>query len=194
MTNMSKTAVDNGAHELARLRKEWWIFLVVGFAMAIVGVLAIGAPIVTTIASVKLFGVFLLIGGIAQIVSSFWAGKWSGFLLHLMTGVLYAVVGFLFVDRPIENALMLTVLLAAFFIASGIIKIVVCLQERFCNWGWSLLSGVVTLLLGMIIWSRLPESSLGVIGLLIGIELFVNGWTWAMLGIAVRSAPEAEAE
>ncbi len=50
-----------------------------------------------------------------------------------------------------------------------------------------LLNGGVTLLLGIIINRRLPQASLGVIGLFIGIELIFNGWPWVMLALGLRA-------
>ena len=87
-------------HELHTLRDQWWCFLILGIALVVLGAIAIGSPIVATVPSVVLFGFLLLAGGVIQVISSFWAGKWSGMLLHLLIGLLYSVVGYMIIDAP----------------------------------------------------------------------------------------------
>jgi uncharacterized membrane protein HdeD (DUF308 family) len=80
---------------------------------------------------------------------------------------------------------------AACLLVGGILRIVVSLVERFEGWGWSLLNGVVSLLLGAVIWRQWPLSSLWFIGLFVGIEMLFSGLSWVMLALAVRSARKA---
>ncbi len=57
---------------------------------------------------------------------------------------------------------------------------------RFPHWGWVLFNGIITLILGIIIWRQWPVSGLWVIGLFIGIDLIISGWAWIMLSFAAR--------
>jgi uncharacterized membrane protein HdeD (DUF308 family) len=175
-------------HELHALREHWWCFIAMGIALVVLGCIGIVAPFVVTVTSVMLFGFLMIAAGIAQIVTSFWAGKWSGILLHLLVGILYTVVGFMISDAPVENAILLTKLLAIFLIVVGLFNIVAALLHRFHRWGWILLNGCVTLLMGLLINRQWPGSGLWVIGLFVGIEMIFNGWAWIMLGIGLRSA------
>ena len=93
-----------------------------GIALVVIGSICIASPFIATVTSVVVFGFLLLAAGITQIVSSFWSGKWSGMLLHLLVGVLYAVVGFMIIDAPVENTLLLTKLIAIFLIVTGIFE------------------------------------------------------------------------
>jgi len=68
---------------------------------------------------------------------------------------------------------------------------VMSLVDRFEGWGWSLLSGIISLLLGLAIWRQWPLSGLWVIGLFVGIEMLFSGLSWLMLGLAVRSPAKA---
>jgi uncharacterized membrane protein HdeD (DUF308 family) len=173
-------------HELGRLKKDWWWFLILGAGLVLLGMIALGSAYFVGLVTVVLFGVLLLVGGVAQVISAFWAGKWSGFLLHLLIGLFYAVAGMLIVDAP-ENALeMLTLLIAAFLIVSGIFRIATALSLQFNNWGWVLLNGTVSLLLGILIYRQWPTSGEWVIGLFVGIEMIFNGWTWIMVSLSLK--------
>jgi uncharacterized membrane protein HdeD (DUF308 family) len=112
-------------------------------------------------------------------------------LLHLLIGILYTVVGFMISDEPVENAILLTKMIAIFLIVAGLFNIVAALLHRFHRWGWVLLNGCVTLLMGVLINRQWPGSALWVIGLFVGIEMIFNGWAWIMLAIGLRSATSA---
>jgi uncharacterized membrane protein HdeD (DUF308 family) len=187
---MSTTFVpsdSSAAHELHSLRNQWWCFLLLGIALLALGIFCIIDPFVPTLASVVLLGFVLMAAGITQIVSAFWAGKWSGMLIHMLIGVLYIVVGYMIIDAPVINMVLITKFIAIFLIVSGAFRIVSALVVRFQDWGWALLNGCITLLLGVIINRQLPEAALWVIGLFIGIEMILNGWAWVMLALGLRA-------
>src|SRR5208282_3202992 len=171
MSTVSAPSNSLGSHELHPLRNQWWCFLLLGIALIVLGSFCIVDPLVPSLASVVILGFALMAAGITQIVSSSWAGKWSGMLIHMLIGVLYAVVGYMIVDAPIINLVLITKFIAIFLIVSGVFRIVAALGVRFPDWGWALLNGGVTLLLGIIINRQLPEAALWVIGLFIGIEM-----------------------
>jgi uncharacterized membrane protein HdeD (DUF308 family) len=177
--------------ELQILQKHWRWFLALGIGMAALGTFAIGwACIVTlTVTATWLFGFLMLAGGIAEIASSFSAGRWSGTLIHLLIGVLYVVVGLMIIEQPENSAIQLTLIIAIFLMISGVFRVVSALSERFTGWGWVLLNGSITLLLGLLIYKQWPFSGLWVIGMFIGIDLILNGWAWIMLSLGIRKLP-----
>jgi uncharacterized membrane protein HdeD (DUF308 family) len=154
--------------------------------MVVFGTIAIGSAVVATVAATVLFGFLLLAGGISTIISAFYAGRWSGMLVHLLIGVLYTVVGLMIINRPAASAIELTLIIAFFLIFGGIFRVVYALAERFTGWGWVLLNGGVSLLLGLLVYKQWPASGLWIIGLFVGIELIFNGWAWIMLSIGLR--------
>jgi uncharacterized membrane protein HdeD (DUF308 family) len=188
--------LSNATDELEKLRRRSGWLVGLGVVLILVGALAITYPIAATITTVEIFGLVLVIGGGVEIASGLWARDWGGFFLHLLCGLLSLFVGVVFLDRPIVGAEVYTVLLAVFFVASGLFRVFASATQRFTGWGWGLFSGAVTFLLGLLIWRQLPGSELWVIGLLVGVDLIFNGWSWVMLGLAVRSvtAPEATGE
>lgn len=181
--------------EAKALGASWIWFLILGIAMVVLGTFAISYACIATltVTATWLFGFLMIAGGIAEIINAFHAGRWSGTLVHLLLGVLYAVVGLMIVDQPEGAAVQLTLLIALFLIVSGIFRIVFAISERFTGWGWVLLNGGVTLLLGMMIYKQWPSSSLWVIGLFIGIDLIFNGWAWIMLSFGLRRIRAASA-
>lgn len=190
MNPNNPSAVGQLKHELEHMSGHWCWFMLLGTLLAVCGTAAIVLPPVleyTSIIVPVVLGVLLMVGGVATIISSFWAGKWSGFLVQLLVGILYLVVGLVFTDNPFETALLLTLFIAIVFIIMGIFRTTAALVLQFPQWGWALLNGVVTFLAGIIIYRSLPGGASWIIGLLIGLELIFNGWMWIMLSLELRS-------
>jgi uncharacterized membrane protein HdeD (DUF308 family) len=133
-----------------------------------------------------LFGITLMIAGIGELVASFWAGQWRGAAVHVLAGILYLVLGFVMLNHPAEMAAALTFILGVAFLIGGLFRIVAAMQIKFHNWGWPLLNGIVTLLLGVLILKGWPDNKAWVIGLFVGIELIFDGLAWAMLAFDVK--------
>jgi uncharacterized membrane protein HdeD (DUF308 family) len=76
-----------------------------------------------------------------------------------------------------------------FFFVQGLFRIVGALAGRFRHWGWVLFDGVVTLLLGVMIWRQWPLSGLYVVGLFLGVNLLISGAGYVSLGLSVRRLP-----
>ena len=177
------------SEELARLRHAWWLFLALGVVSVIVGLLAISSTFIATMASVLVFGWLLLIEGVSEVIHAVMVRNWRGFALHLLAAVLYLLVGLFMLEDPIRAAEVITLLFAAAFLVGGLLRVIFALVERFPGWPWVLLTGVVDLFLGVFIWNRWPDSSLWVIGLFVGIDLLVHGWSNVILALALRTSP-----
>jgi uncharacterized membrane protein HdeD (DUF308 family) len=176
------------------LSRNWGWLLAFGILMIILGVFAIGAPVVATIAVQFALGWILVIGGVAEGIHAFMAQGWRGFLFELLSAILYLVVGVLLLVNPVGGALALTVVLAVFLIVEGIFKTVMALRVRdHGGWGWLLASGILSLVLGFLIWAEWPASGLWIIGLLVGIQLLFTGWSLVMLALAARAHRQAAA-
>ena len=176
--------------EMERARKYWWMFLLLGILLVLGGVVAIVYPCITSLGAVMVLGIILVVSGIFSIIGAFWAGKWSAFFLQLLVGILYLIAGMAIRNAPVESMAIVTMFMAAFFIVAGAFRVVVALVERFPQWGWALVNGLITLLFGIIIFDSFPYSALWLVGLLVGIELLFNGWTWIMLSLAIRNVPD----
>ncbi len=187
------TAPDTFIHpflsDIQGLQKNWGWLLALGIISIVLGILALGSSVFFTIASMIFFGWILLIMGILELVYSFWQRHWGGFFLHLLNGILAGVVGVILIGNPAASALFLTLMLAMFFMAAGLFRIITSLAMRFPSWGWRLFNGIITLLLGILLWAQWPLSGLWAIGMFIGVDLIFSGWASVMLALAARSLP-----
>lgn len=192
---MSHSAPPSSLHliGLEELRKRWGWFLSLGILLVVLGTIALGSSVMMTLATMVFVGWLMIVGGVLQAVHAFTCKGWGGFFIDLLTGILYAVVGFIIVASPGATAITLTLLICMFLIFGGVFRIVVAVAVRFQNWVWLLLHGVVNLLLGIAIWQQWPLSGLWVIGLFVGIDMLFNGWSLVMLGLAARNLPMTEA-
>lgn len=175
-----------GGFNLADFQKNRGWFLVMGILLIIVGSLAIIYDVMATLLSVFVFGWGLIFVGAFEALQSLWQPKWSGLFLQLTVGILAVVVGFHLLAAPAAGALVLTLLLAVYFMVIGILRAVAALTMRFPNWGWVLFSGIVTFMLGVLIKRHWPVSGLWIIGLFIGIDMIIRGWSYVMLSLAAK--------
>jgi uncharacterized membrane protein HdeD (DUF308 family) len=189
--NLDRPMMIGLRHELDALQGNWFWFVLVGVALVVLGFFALGYVVVATLATSVMIGLLILMGGVAESIGAFWVRRWSGFFLHLLAGVLSIVIGMLLIRNPVAAAAALTLLIASFLLVGGIFKIVAALSYRFAAWGWPLASGVIDVILGLLIWSEWPGSSLVVIGLFLGINMIFRGVNWIALGVAFRSMPRA---
>src|SRR5271166_6448847 len=176
-------------HELQAIRGKWIWLVALGIALIVLGTILLGSPVIATLATVTALGVLILVGGGMEVVGAFWCQEWSGFFLALLSGILGVVVGLMLLGNPIQGGITLTVLLASFLFVGGIFKAVAAIAHRFESWGWLLLSGVIDVVLGVLIWRELTISGLTIIGGLVGISLIFRGVSWLMVGFARKRIP-----
>jgi uncharacterized membrane protein HdeD (DUF308 family) len=192
-TTSDRIWIEGLRHDLGALRSNWLWFVLLGVALIIVGFIALGALGIATLATALVLGALLLVSGVFETVGAFWSRGWSGFFLSLLSGVLSVIVGLMFLRAPLDAVVVLTLLLACLLLVSGLFRIIAALIHRFPTWGWSLASGAIDLLLGLLIWQGWPESALWVLGLFMGISMVFRGVNWIALGMTLRNLPQSSA-
>jgi uncharacterized membrane protein HdeD (DUF308 family) len=175
--------------DLQGLRDSWLWFLILGIALIVLGMAALVYSVAASIATALFFGFILVAGGICCIAGAFFTRGWGGFFLSLLSGVLELALGVILIEHPIDALIVYTLLLAVVFFIEGLFWILAALAGGFRNWGWVLLSGTVTLLLGVLIWRQWPVSALWLVGTFIGVNMIFNGVTYVALGLNVRKLP-----
>ncbi len=172
--------------QMPEVRKNWKRFLLAGIFLIILGGLAVSYAGLTTEFAVIFLGFLLIGGGVVQIASSYYSLKWSGSPASFLLGILYIIVGGLCIIKPVQSAESITLLIAALLLVGGLFRLFSALYHRFDYWGWMVFSGIISTFLGILILVEWPASGLWVIGLFIGIELILVGWSWVLLSLAAR--------
>lgn len=185
MKNIFKTEVRPLSFRQLKENSGWYLAL--GIGLVILGTLATFYAWTTTLFSVVYLGFLLIILGIFEGTQSLKISEWSNSFLHLFLGVLYTIAGLYMVWDPGINALSLTLLLSIFFVVSGILKIIFAIINEIPHKFWLALNGILTLILGIIIWQQWPISGLWAIGLLVGIDILFTGWALIMLSLAAKN-------
>lgn len=186
--------MENRFTQVQAVKDNWGWFLGLGILLILLGSGIIGSSYYATIFSMILFGIFLMVAGVVQIFHAFMARKWSGLFLSLFLGLLYIITGAICIGKPTVAAISITLWIAAFLLIAGLFRMVVSLILRFNDWGWVFFNGVVTFLLGLMIYLDWPISGLWVIGLFIGVDLILAGWSWVILALSARRQIEAKKE
>jgi len=172
----------------AKIRDNWGWFLTLGIALVIGGLILIAAPLATSIAVTILIAAVLFVGGLVQIYNAFKTQGTSSFIWHLITGVIAVIGGIVIYLNPLAGTFALTLVIAAIFIAQGISQILFAFKLKpHEGWVWVLIAGIVSLLAGFMIWMDLPSSAAWALGLIAGISVLVNGWSYIAIALAARS-------
>lgn len=167
--------------------KMWPGLLATGIFTIVLGIAAILLPFIATLTIQALLAAIFIIAGIVHVIHAFQFRQSKGLVWRLLTGALYALVGILLVTYPLQGVLTLTILLAVLFMFSGVFKIALSLHLRpGSSWGWLMFNGIVSVLLGVLIWAGLPGTARWAIGLLVGIELLFTGWAMIMFSMSIR--------
>ena len=157
-----------------------------GVLMLICGILAIFMPL-ASIGLVILLGWLILISAVWHLIFAFQTRGLGNILWPVLLAIPYGFVGFYMLWHPLLDMLTLTLVLAVFLLFEGVLEVVLYFNIRKVgNAGWVLLDGIITLILGFLIWAHLPSTSVWVIGTLVGISLIFTGISRIMLSSGNR--------
>lgn len=161
----------------------WGLFLIV------LGVLAVGAPFIAAVAINLVIAWLIILAGAVHIMLAFHAHAAGGVIWRALVGLAYLAFGVYLIMRPVAGVLALTVVLASLFLIEGLLNIVLFFKTRHMQGStWVLFDGIVTLLLGLLIYMQWPSSSAWAIGTLVGISMIMSGVARVMLSMALRNA------
>jgi uncharacterized membrane protein HdeD (DUF308 family) len=193
---LSQAAIDAGIADtqdqvrdaLARaetqIAEHWVWYLILGIVLLLGGCAAIAFPHLSTMAAKIALGWIFLVSGVVTILHAFSAGEWRGFLLNLLIGFLYVAAGAYLAFLPLAGIFTLTALVAALFMADGVLEVVMAFRIRsHRGWGWVLVSGLIAIAAGALIGLQLPSSATWVLGVLVGIKMIFAGWSFIALAL-----------
>jgi len=171
---------------------NWKWLLGLGIFMLLAGTLGIGMSVIYTIASVLFIALLIGTSGILQIFQGIQAKekKWGGRIHHFLIGLFYVVTAGLLYWNPVAGAQGLTLIVAAFLIATGVLRVIDAIRCKRNHWRWVLpvLLGLVDFILAFLIVAGWPGTGLWIIGLFIAIELIMNGWFLTLMAFRVKNA------
>ena len=171
-----------GVQALSGRSVGWAVLLILFGVGTIVVALATSAGVAVVIAwLIQCMGAILFIHAIDS--------RGEGHLpWKMLVAFLYLIFGFYFLKHSIPTGPVLTLLLTVFFLAEGVLDLAGYFQGRKAGAsGWILFDGIITLLLGLLVWRQWPSSSLRVIGILVGISMMTTGLTRTMMSLAARA-------
>ena len=168
--------------------------MVWGIILFICGVLAITLPVASSVGIVIVLAWVIFFAGISHLIFAFQSHSIGGFLWKALLAIVYGFAGIYMLMHPLLGVISLTFVLAIFFLVEGVVEIIFYFKIRgTANAHWVLLDGIITLILGFLIWRQWPSSSVWVIGTLVGISLMFSGISRFMLSSDVRRASSATA-
>jgi len=162
-----------------------------GIALITLGVAAVLAPVVAGSALVMVIGFILLIAGIVPIVRELKAEASKEKTIGLTLGIITALAGIAIIGHPLFGLAFLTLLLVGYFVVEGVWKIVVSFQYMPATGSkWLLASGVLSLVLGLLIWNQWPVSGMWAVGVLVGVNLLGTGLALVTLASTLNRSPD----
>jgi uncharacterized membrane protein HdeD (DUF308 family) len=171
--------------ETARHASTWSI--VWGILLIVFGMVAIGSPALAALAVNALIAWLIVLSGVVHIVLAFQSHGAGSVIWKLLVGVAYVAFGGYLLTHPLMGVASLTLLLASLFLIEGILNIILFFKMRAVQGSsWVLFDGVITLLLGLMIYIQWPSSSVWAIGILVGVSMIMSGVSRVMLSLAAR--------
>ncbi|PID36172.1 MAG: hypothetical protein CR993_06535 [Rhodobacterales bacterium] len=162
--------------------QSWILWMLAGVLSLVGGVLALANPFAATLAAEQLIGWMFLFVGMLTLVSAFADRGWGGRLLAILFGVVMLLLGVGLVANPLAGMLSLTYFAAMVMVVIGILRLVLAFQLGIASARWVLiLSAVISLALGVMIFANWPQSATVVLGVFLAVELISNGISLIML-------------
>jgi uncharacterized membrane protein HdeD (DUF308 family) len=174
------TAVDV-VRQASTLSIGWGILLIV------LGMAAVGSPFLAAVAVNVAIAWLIVLAGAVHVILAFRAHGAGSMIWKLLVGVAYVCFGVYLILHPVLAVASLTLVLASLFLIEGVLDIVLFVKMRSVGGStWVLLDGIITLLLGLMIYMQWPSSSAWAIGTLVGVSMIISGVTRVMMSLAVR--------
>lgn len=176
--------VMNASDSVLKHTRGWLLGL--GILFVFLGCIGLGMVVGLTIASMVFFGVLLILAGFSNLADVFKNKQWQGAMWQAIISILYIVGGCVVIYDPLLASSLITIMLAAVFMVMGISRLLMLMSVKDVQgWGWLFVSGLAALVLGIMILMQWPMSALWFIGMLIAIEMIVNGWTYIFIALSM---------
>ena len=168
------------------LGKSWKMLMTAGIISIVLGSIAIIVPPLASVTITLLVGILLLVGAVAYVAEAISRGTTGHRIWSAILAVLYVIAGVWLIINPVSGTITLTWVLAVFFLIIGVFRIVAGIQARgqVPNAGWTIVNGVLAVVIAVLVLGELPSSAAWAIGLLVGIQLLFDGIMMVMAASA----------
>jgi uncharacterized membrane protein HdeD (DUF308 family) len=175
------------------VRRASTLSILWGVSLVILGVLALGAPMIAAVAVNAVISWLIVLAGVVHLAVAFHRREAGGMIWRALVGLAYIFFGIYLIAHPAIAVASLTLVLASLFLVEGIFDIAMFFQGRAIRGSsWILFDGIITLLLGLMIYLQWPSSSAWAIGTLVGVSLIISGVTRLMLSVAARKGVDKD--
>ncbi|WP_375476200.1 HdeD family acid-resistance protein [uncultured Nostoc sp.] len=162
--------------------------LISGVILSVLGIIAIAAPNFTTIFAETWIAAILIFAGFTKLVYATQTRERGGFIWKLLLSGLYIATGIMLFVYPYTGVLTLTLLLGTFLLTEGTFELILAFKLRPQeNWTWILANGIITLVLGAMIWFQWPFNAPWLLGTLVGVSIIFTGTSRVMLALSGHS-------
>ena len=176
------------------VRQGSTLSIVWGVLLIVFGMVAIGSPFLAAVAVNVVIAWLIVLAGVVHIMLAFRAHGAGSMIWKLLVGLAYVFFGAYLIMHPLLGVASLTLVLASLFLIEGVLNIILFFKMRPAGGtNWVLVDGIITLLLGLMIYMQWPSSSAWAIGILVGVSMIISGVTRVMLSLAVRKLTTAVA-
>jgi len=189
MTELSVTQIQEiRASVLGAAAKIPGALIGLGILFIVLGMIGVAGQTLFSFITINILGAFLIFGGMLQFAHAIKSHGWKSVSVQIALAILYIVAGLFTWLFPIPALEAITLWLAAIFFITGFLRLISAFQHRhFGEWFWMILSSAISILIGILIMNGYPATSLWLPGLLIAIELLLQGWSLLFMGLAARN-------
>ena len=175
------------------LGKSWKLLLTAGIISTVLGAIAIIVPPLASVTITYLVGILLLIGAVAFVAEAISRGSTGHRIWSALLAVLYVFAGVWLIINPVSGTITLTWILAIFFLLIGVLRLIAGIASRgkVPNAGWTIVNGVLSILIAVLVIGDLPSSAAWAIGLLVGIQLLFDGIALIATAMAGKQLAES---
>ena len=174
---------------LAKLMSmTWWLLLLKGSVSVVFGIVAYFWPGMTLASLVTVFGVFALVDGVFGVIQAIGGRKehehWWVVLLEGLLGILF---GWICLTTPGITVTVLMLFIAFWAISTGVMRIVMAvrLREEIGGEWWMALSGLASVIFGVLVIAQPGEGALTLLWL-VSIWAIVAGAFLIFLALKVK--------
>ena len=175
------------------LGKSWKLLLTAGIISTVLGAIAIIVPPLASVTITYLVGILLLIGAVAFVAEAISRGSTGHRIWSALLAVLYVFAGVWLIINPVSGTITLTWILAIFFLLIGVLRLIAGIASRgkVPNAGWTIVNGVLSIVIAVLVIGDLPSSAAWAIGLLVGIQLLFDGFALIATAMAGKQLAES---